>query len=67
MVCVIWNAKTILPSTYFASVLLTRMIGDAQYDKLTKKIEKEGVDLNTTYEELSDENTGRSGICLSGL
>ncbi len=36
--------------------LLTRMIGDAQYDKLTKKIEKEGVDLNTTYEELSDEN-----------
>ena len=36
--------------------LLTRMVGDAQYDKLTKKIEKEGIDLNTTYEELSDDN-----------
>ena len=36
--------------------LLMRMAGDVQFDKLTKKIESEGVDLNTTYEEISDEN-----------
>lgn len=36
--------------------MLMRMAGDVQYDKLTKKIEEEGIDLNTTYEELSNEN-----------
>ncbi|MCC7400899.1 MAG: hypothetical protein IT214_05395 [Chitinophagaceae bacterium] len=36
--------------------LLSRLITDVQFDKLTKKIEEEGIDLNTTYEELSNEN-----------
>ncbi len=36
--------------------LLSRLVSDVQYDKLTKKVEEEGIDLNTTYEELSDEN-----------
>jgi stage IV sporulation protein FB len=31
-----------------------RMLADARYDKLTEKIEAEGVDLNTTYEDISD-------------
>lgn len=36
--------------------LLSRMMTDARYDKLTKKIEAEGFDLDTSYEEISDEN-----------
>lgn len=36
--------------------LLTRMISDSHFEKLTKKVEDEGFDLNTTYEEISDEN-----------
>ncbi|HVT87094.1 MAG TPA: site-2 protease family protein [Chitinophagaceae bacterium] len=36
--------------------LLSRLAADVQFDKLTKKIEAEGIDLNSTYEELSDEN-----------
>jgi Zn-dependent protease len=35
--------------------LLTRMVTDSQFDKLTQKVEDEGFDLNTTYEEISDE------------
>lgn len=36
--------------------LLSRIITDSQYDRLTKKVEDEGFDLNTTYEDISDEN-----------
>jgi Zn-dependent protease len=36
--------------------LLSRLAADVQFDKLTKKIEAEGIDLNTSCEELSDEN-----------
>ncbi len=36
--------------------LLTRMITDFHFDKLTKKVEETGSDLDTTYEEISDEN-----------
>lgn len=36
--------------------MLSRLYADVQFDKLTKKIEAEGLDLNTTYEDLSDEN-----------
>lgn len=36
--------------------LLSRFVTDLQFDKLTKKIEAEGIDLNTSYEELSDES-----------
>jgi len=36
--------------------LLSRIITDSQFDRLTKKVEDEGFDLNTTYEDISDEN-----------
>jgi Zn-dependent protease len=36
--------------------LLSRIITDWHFDKLTKKVEDEGFDLNTTYEEISDED-----------
>jgi stage IV sporulation protein FB len=35
--------------------MISRMIGDIQHDRITAKIEAEGVDLNKTYEELSAE------------
>jgi hypothetical protein len=34
-------------------MMLTRMIRDIQYDKITAKIESEGIDLMKSYEELS--------------
>lgn len=48
--------RPIYPLLIIPIFLLMRMAGDLQHDKLTKKIETEGIDLNTTYEELSDEN-----------
>jgi Zn-dependent protease len=36
--------------------LLTRLISDSHFDRLTKKIEAEGFDLTTSYEQISDEN-----------
>ncbi|MBC7947094.1 MAG: hypothetical protein H7Y42_04385 [Chitinophagaceae bacterium] len=36
--------------------LLTRMVTDSQFDRLTKKVEDEGIDLDTSYEQISDEN-----------
>ena len=35
--------------------LLSRMIGDIQHDRITKKIEAEGIDLMRSYEEISTE------------
>jgi Zn-dependent protease len=35
--------------------LLSRMFTDSQYDKLTKVVEQEGIDLTTTYEDINDE------------
>src|SRR5687767_477240 len=35
--------------------MISRMFGDIQHDRITAKIEAEGVDLNKTYEELSAE------------
>lgn len=48
--------RPVYPLLVIPGFLLMRMFGDVQSDKLTKKIEAEGVDLNTTYEEISDEN-----------
>ena len=48
--------RPVYPLLVIPVFLLMRMFGDVQSDKLTKKIEEEGIDLNTTYEELSDEN-----------
>jgi Zn-dependent protease len=36
--------------------LLSRMITDVQLDKLTKKIEDEGINLDTSYEDMPDED-----------
>ena len=36
--------------------LLTRLFADTHLDKLTKKVEAEGIDLDTSYEDLSDGN-----------
>jgi Zn-dependent protease len=44
------------PLLLFPFFLVYRMLADARYDKLTEKIEAEGVDLNTTYEDISDED-----------
>ncbi|HEY6503558.1 MAG TPA: site-2 protease family protein [Chitinophagaceae bacterium] len=57
----IWFALYGGPRPFYALLiipffLLTRLIADTQLDKLTKKVEAEGFDLNTTYEEISDEN-----------
>ena len=48
--------RPVYPLLIIPLFLLLRMVGEVQSDKLTKKIEAEGIDLNTTYEELSDEN-----------
>jgi Zn-dependent protease len=41
------------PLLIFPFMMLTRMIRDIQYDKITAKIESEGIDLMKSYEELS--------------
>jgi Zn-dependent protease len=48
--------RPIYPLLIIPLFLLSRMVTDVQFDKLTKKIEEEGVDLNTTYEEISDKD-----------
>jgi stage IV sporulation protein FB len=35
--------------------LLSRMLTDVRYDRLTKKVEAEGLDLDTSYEDIPDE------------
>jgi stage IV sporulation protein FB len=57
----VWFALYGGPKPFYALLiipffLLTRLIADTQLDKLTKKVEEEGVDLNTSYEDISDEN-----------
>lgn len=44
-----------LPLLLFPFLMISRMIGDIQHDRLTGKIEAEGIDLNKTYEELTPE------------
>ncbi|MFI5129179.1 MAG: site-2 protease family protein [Chitinophagales bacterium] len=36
--------------------LLTRLFADRQLDKLTKKVEAEGINLDTSYEDIKDED-----------
>jgi Zn-dependent protease len=47
--------QPVYPLLVIPAFLLMRMAGEVQLDKLTKKIEAEGIDLNTTYEEISNE------------
>ncbi|MES1216865.1 MAG: hypothetical protein ABUT20_15220, partial [Bacteroidota bacterium] len=39
----------------FPIMMLGRMFTDIKHDRLIKKIEEEGVDLNTSYEDITDE------------
>ncbi|MBS1621458.1 MAG: site-2 protease family protein [Bacteroidetes bacterium] len=47
--------KPFYPLLILPLYMLTRLVYDIQFDKLTQKVEAEGIDLNTSYEELSDE------------
>jgi Zn-dependent protease len=44
------------PLLLFPVLMISRMIGDIQHDRITSKIEAEGFDLMKTYEELSAED-----------
>jgi membrane-associated protease RseP (regulator of RpoE activity) len=48
-----WKINWIL--ALFPVMLLFRLKGDIEMDRVVKKIEDEGVNLETTYEEISDE------------
>lgn len=43
------------PLLLFPAMMLMRLFTDIRHDKLIKKIEGEGVDLNTSYEDISNE------------
>jgi stage IV sporulation protein FB len=43
------------PLLLFPIMMLGRMFTDIKHDRLIKKIEAEGVDLNTSYEDITDE------------
>lgn len=43
------------PLLFFPFMMLTRMVGDIQHEKIIKKIEAEGIDLVKTYDEISAE------------
>jgi Zn-dependent protease len=56
----VWFALFGLPRPFYPLLLIpffmiSRMIGDIQHDRITAKIEAEGVDLNKTYQELTPE------------
>lgn len=61
IVALTWFALYGGPRPFYALLiipffLLTRMLTDSHLDKLTRKVEETGFDLDTTYEEISDEN-----------
>src|SRR4030095_4459952 len=47
------------PLLFFPFMMITRMIGDLQHERIEKKIEAEGIDLMKTYEELTPEEYWR--------
>jgi Zn-dependent protease len=57
----IWFAvrSEFLPLLFFPFLMLSRMIGDLQHERLVKKIEAEGIDLVKSYDELSAEEYWR--------
>lgn len=48
--------KPFYPLLILPLFMLSRLVTDVRFDKLSKLIEDEGINLNTTYEELSDED-----------
>lgn len=56
----IWFALYGMARPFYAlliipAYLVMRMFTDMQFDKLTSRVESEGIDLTTTYEDISDE------------
>ncbi len=47
------------PLLFFPFMILSRMIGDLQHERIEKKIEAEGINLMKTYEELTPEEYWR--------
>ncbi|MFI5187850.1 MAG: site-2 protease family protein [Chitinophagales bacterium] len=44
------------PLLVFPAMMLYRLRSDTKFDELTKKVEKNGINLEKTYEEISDED-----------
>lgn len=57
----IWIAfnSAFYPLLFFPFMMLTRMVGDLQHERIEKKIEAEGINLMKTYEELTPEEYWR--------
>jgi Zn-dependent protease len=53
----IWVAinSAFYPLLFFPFMMLTRMVGDLQHERIEKKIEAEGIDLMKSYQELTPE------------
>ena len=53
----IWVAinTAFYPLLFFPFMMLTRMVGDLQHERIEKKIEAEGIDLMKSYQELTPE------------
>ena len=53
----IWVAinSAFFPLLFFPFMMLTRMVGDLQHERIEKKIEAEGIDLMKSYQELTPE------------
>jgi stage IV sporulation protein FB len=53
----IWVAinSAFFPLLFFPFMMLTRMVGDMQHERIEKKIEAEGIDLMKSYQELTPE------------
>jgi len=47
------------PLLFFPFMMITRMFGDLQHERIEKKIEAEGIDLMKTYEQLTPEEYWR--------
>src|SRR4030095_10995692 len=49
----------VYPLLFFPFMMITRLVGDLQHERIEKKIEAEGIDLMKTYEELTPEEYWR--------
>jgi len=52
-------ASGFYPLLFFPFMMITRLIGDLQHERIEKKIEAEGIDLMKTYEDLTPEEYWR--------
>ena len=52
-------ASGFYPLLFFPFMMITRLVGDLQHERIEKKIEAEGIDLMKTYEELTPEEYWR--------